>query len=203
MAKPPLHKLCNTAHWSTERCPAMKAAPRAAVIVQPGRNAGKTAATKVFTDALFAVKNGPGIVGTASKVQASEAARDGVVLKSMAHPEGPGVGRGRGRLHKDALETVNITLPPGTKVQKRSKKPSAKKKLKSGSRVTKPRVAAGATKTPPAPKSRKAAALKPLPDPKKMTVPELVAYVTADLRRKSKARAAKAQAQQRWREKKR
>lgn len=27
MAKPPMHMICGTAHWSTERCPAQKARP--------------------------------------------------------------------------------------------------------------------------------------------------------------------------------
>src|ERR1700684_1473284 len=36
---------------------------------------------------------------------------DGVVLTSAPHPKGPGVGRGNGRLHKAALETVQIDVP--------------------------------------------------------------------------------------------
>ncbi len=36
--------------------------------------------------------------------------KDGIALNSMAHPKGPGVGRGRGTLHKAALETIEIEL---------------------------------------------------------------------------------------------
>lgn len=36
---------------------------------------------------------------------------DGAVLVSASHPRGSGVGRGRGRLHAGAIETVEIELP--------------------------------------------------------------------------------------------
>ena len=39
-------------------------------------------------------------------------ANDGVALQSIAHPKGPGIGRGRGRLHKSAIETVEMDVPP-------------------------------------------------------------------------------------------
>lgn len=41
----------------------------------------------------------------------AKSARDeGVSLTSVSPPKGPGVGRGRGRLHKAAIETVEIEL---------------------------------------------------------------------------------------------
>ena len=43
---------------------------------------------------------------------------DGVALTSAPHPKGPGVGRGNGRIHKAALETVQIDVPV-TGVQQR------------------------------------------------------------------------------------
>lgn len=43
---------------------------------------------------------------------------DGVALRSVAHPKGPGIGRGNGRLHKAALETITIEVPI-TPVQQR------------------------------------------------------------------------------------
>ncbi len=39
------------------------------------------------------------------------AAGDGIGLTTIEHPKGPGMGRGRGRLHKASLETVEIELP--------------------------------------------------------------------------------------------
>jgi hypothetical protein len=127
-------------------------------------------------------------------IDAAEKQADGVSLTTVPHPKGPGVGRGRGRLHKAALETVEITLPAGTKIRKRRKKVSPAKaskmreKTKAGARIA--RKPAPGSKSP-------AETAQPLPS--KMTRAQLEAYVAADLSRKEKQRKAKAKAQAKWR----
>lgn len=172
MAKAPLHKNCGTAHWSTEPCPALKSLAKHVDKVVKERGA------KI-------AKPDPKIAALAEK-------RIAEAVQQTVDEEAQKIMDGTSTLYPVSKGLSLVTVP------KRTKKPAKAKKPKPGSRVTKPRAVKAPVKASPGCVTGKAAPSSS-PNPKKMSVPELVAYVTADLKRKAAAKVAKAEAQARWR----
>lgn len=109
MAKPPLHKVCGTSHWSTERCPDTKVGSvptrtkKPAEPVKPKseprvKNAGKAAPARAGKDCP----------SPPEATSAPSQSTDGVALKSTKHPKGKPTRRRD--LTKANLEATSIQI---------------------------------------------------------------------------------------------